>query len=223
MKAGANSVIHKKSLAEELAGLLQKQITDGKFEVGDKLPAEPELMKIFGVGRSTVREAVKMLANMGFLKVQQGAGTFVESRTAPNEPMEQRLKRADIHDLDEVRKILEVAIAGKAAERRTAQDMEKIGKFLAERGAAAGTGALEACIGADINFHVALAEATHNEILSELYRSTATHLQKGFAHIYDDTKCFLASQPSHERLVRHITAGDAQGARETIAVILEEP
>ena len=223
MNKGAKTVIHKKSLAEELARLLRKQITNGKFKVGEKLPAEPELMKIFGVGRSTVREAVKMLANMGFLKVQQGAGTFVESRTGATEPMEQRLKRADIHDLDEVRKILEVAIAGKAAERRTVQDMEKIGGFVAERGRAAGAGALEACIGADINFHIALAKATHNEILYELYRSTATHLQKGFAHIYDDTECFLASQSSHERLMKQIVAGDAQGAQETITVILEEP
>ena len=74
-----------------------------------------ELMRIFGVGRSTVREAVKILVNMGFLKVQQGAGTFVESRAAADDPMAQRLRRADIRDLDEVRRILEVAIVERAA------------------------------------------------------------------------------------------------------------
>ena len=218
-----NPIILKRSLAEELAGELRKQITEGRFERGEKLPAEPELMRIFGVGRSTVREAVKILANMGFLKVRQGAGTFVENLTAVNEPMEQRLRRADIHDLDEVRKILETAIAGKAAERRTEQDTKKIGMYLRERGRAAEAGLLDACIEADINFHIALAEATHNEILCELYRSAAVHLEKRFEHIYGDTNCFLASQPTHERLFRHILAGDVRKALNTISVILEEP
>ena len=111
MKPGSNMQLSKKSLAEELAGRLQGQFMSGKFEVGEKLPPEPELMQIFGVGRSTVREAVRILSNMGFLKVRQGAGTFVERLTPPDEPMERRLGRADLHDLDEVRKILEVAIA----------------------------------------------------------------------------------------------------------------
>ena len=197
MKERPDSVIRKRSLAEELAERLRQRITDGQFDVGEKLPAEPELMRIFGVGRSTVREAVKILVNMGFLKVQQGAGTFVESRAAADDPMAQRLRRADIRDLDEVRRILEVAIVERAAGRRTEQDIEKIERFLAERGATAAAGRLEACIEADIRFHVALAEATHNEILYELYRSATIHLQNGFEHIYVDRGYFLASQPTH--------------------------
>lgn len=133
MKPGSNMQLSKKSLAEELAGRLQGQFMSGKFEVGEKLPPEPELMQIFGVGRSTVREAVRILSNMGFLKVRQGAGTFVERLTPPDEPMERRLGRADLHDLDEVRKILEAAIAEKAAERRTAHDAAVLEKHLAER------------------------------------------------------------------------------------------
>ena len=223
MKERPDSVIRKRSLAEELAERLRQRITDGQFEVGEKLPAEPELMRIFGVGRSTVREAVKILVNMGFLKVQQGAGTFVESRAAADDPMAQRLRRADIRDLDEVRRILEVAIVERAAGRRTEQDIEKIERFLAERGATAAAGRLEACIEADIRFHVALAEATHNEILYELYRSATIHLQKGFEHNYVDTGYFLASQPTHERLVRDIIARDARKALHTIGIILKEP
>ena len=103
------------------------------------------------------------------------------------------------------------------------EDIEKIERFLAERGATAAAGRLEACIEADIRFHVALAEATHNEILYELYRSATIHLQKGFEHIYVDTGYFLASQPTHERLVRDIIARDARKALHTIGIILKEP
>ena len=115
MIESTDTTIRKRSLAEEMAVRLQEQIAQGRFEVGGKLPTESELMKIFGVGRSTVREAVKILANMGLLKVQQGAGTFVESRTARNESMERCMQRADIGDLEEVRRILEVAIVERAA------------------------------------------------------------------------------------------------------------
>ena len=82
---------------------------------------------------------------------------------------------------------------------------------------------LERCIAADIAFHAAIAEATHNEILSELYRTTTGHLQKGFRHIYRDTACFRASQPTHARLARNIADTDVQQALDTIAVILDEP
>ena len=96
-------------------------------------------------------------------------------------------------------------------------------KHLAERGATAAAGALQACIEADVNFHIALAEATHNEILCELYRSTAAHLKKRFSNIYRDTECLLATQPTHGQLLGYILAGDVRNAREAITRILEEP
>ena len=217
MIESTDTTIRKRSLAEEMAVRLQEQIAQGRFEVGGKLPTESELMKIFGVGRSTVREAVKILANMGLLKVQQGAGTFVESRTARNESMERCMQRADIGDLEEVRRILEVAIVERAAQRRTQADIEKIGTHLAA------AGRLNDCIAADVDFHVALSEATHNEILHELYRAASVHLQKRLEHIYTDTGCLLASQSTHERLLRNVVAQEPRKALETIAVILQEP
>ena len=60
MIESTDTTIRKRSLAEEMAVRLQEQIAQGRFEVGGKLPTESELMKIFGVGRSTVREAVKI-------------------------------------------------------------------------------------------------------------------------------------------------------------------
>ena len=92
-----------------------------------------------------------------------------------------------------------------------------------ERHTTAAAGALQACIEADVNFHIALAEATHNEILCELYRSTAVHLKKRFSNIYRDTECLLASQPTHRQLLGYILAGDVRNAREAITRILEEP
>jgi DNA-binding FadR family transcriptional regulator len=209
-----NKIIEKKSLADEVADRLHKQIISKEYKVGDKLPTEPQLMKTYGVGRSTIREAIKIISNLGFLNVQQGVGTFVKSKTA-NEPISQRLKRADIHELDEVRQILEMKIAEKAASKRTKDDIAKINKCLLEREMAGKNGLLEECIEADINFHIAIAEASHNTILSDLYKMVAIHLKEGFTHIYRDTSCFVKSQPSHEQLLRYIVAQDKKKAFNT--------
>lgn len=162
MKSGPKTPLRKHSLADTLAQRLQRRIAAGKFRTGERLPTESELMRMFGVGRSTVREAVRMLSDRGFLNVRQGAGTFVAAPAASDALVEQRLRRADIRELDEVRKILEAAIVERAAARRTPQDMERIESLLAQRGTAAEEGDLERCIAADIVFHAAIAEATHN-------------------------------------------------------------
>ena len=107
-----------------------------------------------------------------------------------------------------------------AARRRTWSGSNSL---LAQRGEAAEAGDLERCIAADIAFHAAIAEATHNEILSEPLPDDNRPPAKGFRHIYRDTACFHASQPTHARLARNIADTDVQQALDTIAVILDEP
>ncbi|PTT00253.1 FadR family transcriptional regulator [Pedobacter sp. HMWF019] len=214
------TIIAKKSLADEVAARLQEQVSLGHYKVNDKLPIEPELMKHFGVGRSTIREAIKILVNSGLLRVQQGLGTFVEPFTGSREPMDQRLKRADIHDLNEVRQLLEMKIAEKAAVSRTEADISAMKQHLAERKQYAKDGLLKECIEADINFHTALAEASKNEVLADLYKSASVHVKKWFFEIYKDTEIFTLSQPSHEQLLKYIIAGDSKKAWNTSIKII---
>ena len=199
-------------MAEEVAERLREQITTGRFGEGERLPVESGLSAIFGVGRSTVREAVRILVDQGYLAVYQGRGTFVKSNRPARESWLQRVQRADVREVYEVRKLLEPAIARKAAEHRTERDMETIRRYVGLRSEFAAAGALEACIEADIGFHKAVAEAAHNEILAELYKTVAVHLQASYHRIYGDACRFAVSQPLHEELVRHIEAGDTEKA-----------
>jgi len=98
--------LQRHSLADAVVSRLQQQLSFGEYQPGEKLPSEPELMEKFGVGRSTIREAIRILANSGQLSVRQGSGTFVEQQTGIAEPLSIRLKRADTKDLDEVRQLL---------------------------------------------------------------------------------------------------------------------
>ena len=215
-------IIQKKSLADMIAETLKQQITEGTYRVGDKLPTEPELMKTFGVGRSSVREAVKLLVNMGVVRVQQGSGTFVAVQSN-NDDVNIKMSTADRTELDEVRKILDIAIVEKAVARRTEKDIERMRASLEKRKVNAEKGLLEECIEADLNFHIAIADAAHNRILADIYRSAATHLLSEFNRIYNGTDCFINSQTSHEKLLKHIIAGDLKNARKTATIIVEEP
>jgi DNA-binding FadR family transcriptional regulator len=213
------SKIIKKSLAEEIADKLREQITNGKYKVNDKLPTEPELMAEFGVGRSSVREATKSLVQSGILRSQQGAGTFVERTETNPEPIEARLKRARAQDIDEVRQLLEMKIAEKSAINRSQKDIILMKGHLENRKKHADAGRLKECIEADIQFHVAIAEASKNEILSDLYKATAVHLKQWFTEIYQDTSSFIETQHLHEQLLRNIQDCDSKQAWNTATEI----
>ena len=215
-------IIQKKSLADMVAEQLKQQIVEGVYTIGDKLPTEPELMKTFKVGRSSIREAVKLLVNMGVVQVRQGSGTFVAEASDDNRGSI-NMSIADRTELDEVRKILDIAIVEKAVARRTEMDIERMQSSLEARKANAKNGLLKECIEADLNFHIAIADATYNRILADIYRSASLHLLSEFNRIYDGTNCFINSQSSHEKLLRYIIAGDLKNARKMAIKIVEEP
>lgn len=207
-----SSPLKRLSLAEEVADRLQELIRSGKYAVGQQLPTEPELMLQFSVGRSSIREAVKILAHRGLVRVQQGLGTFVLSQSGSGEALSQRLQRADFEDLNEVRFLLEVKIAEKAAIHRSSKDIEKMKGFLKKRFEYASNNQLEPCIQADINFHNALAEAGKNEIMRDLYRTVAEHLKKSFLQRFANTDSFVRTQHYHDALLQSVIDKDPKKA-----------
>lgn len=215
-------MIQKKSLAEEVAFNIRKDILEGKYLLDEKLPIESELMKKFGVGRSSIREAIKLLSNAGFLRVMQGVGTFISSVNINEEPIEQRLKRADIQELNEVRQLLEMKIAEKAAVNKSEKDILALKHFLAERKRFADQNDVSRCIDADISFHTALADASKNEILSDLYKASSVHVKKWFINIYTDTNDFKLSQNLHQQLLDHVISGNSRKAWETVEKIIKQ-
>ena len=159
---------------------------------------------------------------MGVVQVRQGSGTFVaEASDAKGGNINMNI--ADRTELDEVRKILDIAIVEKAVARRTEKDIERMQSSLEARKVNAKNGLLKECIEADLNFHIAIADATHNRILADIYRSASLHLLSEFNRIYDGTDCFINSQSSHEKLSRYIIAGDLKNARKMATQIVEEP
>ena len=170
MIESTDTTIRKRSLAEEMAVRLQEQIAQGRFEVGGKLPTESELMKIFGVGRSTVREAVKLLSSKGIVEVRRGSGTYVVTTAKGlSDPLNLRSvqdKNALAFDLVNVRLLLEPGIAEMAAQNATPEDIERL-RRLCER-VETKIHAGDRYIEDDIAFHTCIAESSKNLVVGQL-------------------------------------------------------
>lgn len=213
-------MIKKISLADEVAEQIKIKIKSGLYPLQGQLPTEPELMKAFGVGRSSIREAIRILSNQGYLRVQQGVGTFVLGLDG-NESLGVVFEQASWSDLLEVRQLLEIRIAEKAAQSRTAADIKKMSQALKRRRKMADSGDLVACIEADIAFHQAIADACGNPILTELYSASSKHVRIAFEQIYIDTHVFVQTQLSHERLLQSIKDSKPKRARALLNEIIE--
>jgi DNA-binding FadR family transcriptional regulator len=201
-------------LVEQATEHLREQIVSGQWPVGTRLPGETALAAQLGVGRSTVREAVRALSGAGLVKSRQGAGVFVIS-TDPDEDFSTRLRRAAIADVYEVRAMVEVQAARLAAERRTEADVAGLEAALAARREAAGGGGA-AFVDADIALHAGVVTAAHNPVLTDLFAEFAPVLREGLI----DLVALLApddGDASHAALVTAIASGAPDTAADVLA------
>lgn len=167
--------IQRTPLADQAADLLLERIRSREWQLGQKLPGETTLAPQLGVGRSTIREAIRQLAGRGVLTTRQGSGVFVMALDAP-EDWDAVLRRADIVAVLEARIAIEAEAAALAAERRTASDLRAIRQALAARDNA--TDGVEAHVDADTAFHRSIIVAAHNPILLELFDGFTPRLRQ---------------------------------------------
>ncbi|WP_329267556.1 FadR/GntR family transcriptional regulator [Streptomyces pseudovenezuelae] len=212
-------------LVEQAAERLRAQITSGHWPVGTKLPGETTLAKQLGVGRSTVREALRALAGAGLVQPRQGAGVFVTAtRAVADWPT--RLRRAAVTDVYEVRMAVEVHAARLAARRRTPEDVAAMELALEGRRAAS-TADDVTFVDADIAFHTSVVAAAHNPVLADLFGEFTPVLREGLVELLALTG-LRHDEPdpageAHAALVRAVADGDAEGAAGILRGELEDP
>ncbi|WP_189307122.1 FadR/GntR family transcriptional regulator [Streptomyces albospinus] len=212
-------------LVEQAAQRLREQITGGHWPVGSKLPGETTLAKTLGVGRSTVREALRALAGAGLVQPRHGSGVFVIA-TEPTEDWPTRLRRAAVADVYEVRAMVEVQAARLAAERRTDADVAAMRAALERRRTTAAHGDDAAFVDADIALHATVVDAAHNPVLSDLFTQFAPALRQGLIDLVrllglrdQDPR---HGDARHAALVEAVAGGDAEAAGRTLEAELDE-
>lgn len=197
-------------LAEQAASLLLERIRAGEWKLGEKLPGETRLAPQLGVGRSTVREAIRELAGKGVLRSRQGAGVFVTALDV-TEDWDSVLRRADIIVVIEARIAIESEAAFLAAGRRTPAALRAIRRALAARGEPHPD--VESLVDADMAFHRLVVAAAHNELLLELFDSFVPRLRQAMIAMLR-IRAVPAGERDHEA---HIALADAIADRDAAA------
>ena len=210
------------SLVGRVIDQLRSQIESGEWPIGTKIPAEPELVRSLGVGRNTVREAVRALAHSGMLERLQGDGTYVRAADDLGAALLRRLRRAGHLEALEVRASLERDAARLAALRRTPADIEALRAAIARRDAAWADRDDERLITADLEFHRLAVAAAHNRMLADLYG----HLTQGLRGVLETivhsplTDEVRYQRGSHAGLVDAIEAGNPDAAQACVETYL---
>lgn len=207
------------SLTNQVTEQLWAQIRSGEWEVGARIPTEPELAEALRVGRNTVREAVRALAHVGVLERRQGAGTFVIARSELSGLVARWLGRADITEAYEVRRALEVEAARLAAGRRTEADLAMLDAALAGMRVAWQTGAPDRYVEADATLHTGVVRSARNTVLADLYADFGAALRTTISanvgdHLDPDR------WRDHAPLIEAIRRGDGAAAASEAAALV---
>lgn len=217
------TVLREPSLTQRVTHELEAQILKNNLQPGERLPAVQALAEQFGVSRTVIREAIGALAAKGLLEVRHGSRTLV--RRPGVETVQQSMalylrtgQGLDQAKVNQVRRVLEVEIAAIAAERRTEEDLAALKTLLDEMTEIVHNQAdlpshRERFIANDVEFHAALARATHNELFALLLNAIADIMlevrQLGFT-VPGSTDHALTA---HRAIFDQIKAANPEGAR----------
>lgn len=205
--------IKTRKIYEEIVEQIKELITEGTLNPGDKILSERELSEKLKVSRASLREALSAMEIMGLVEVKPGEGTYIRQTNLDSfiHPLALVLmmKRDTVYDLLEVRKILEVGIAGLAAQRATEDELKAMEEALEQMEQDLGKNDLGE--GADVKFHYALAEAAHNSLLMRLMNTISDSVRKSIhlnrLTLYDTPGTSQKLLEEHRQVYAAIKAG----------------
>ncbi|WP_163527531.1 FadR/GntR family transcriptional regulator [Halobacillus ihumii] len=222
--------IKPRKIYEEVADELLNMIKTGDLNPGDKLNSVQQLAEDFSVGRSAIREALSALRAKGIVEMRQGEGTFVRQfdpkvLTSSIASSTLLMGKKDIRDLLEIRKILELGSINSAVENAQESDIQAISKALADMQDANGDEQLGEK--ADLQFHMAIAEASHNRFLIDLMNNVSETMVEA---MFETRRIWLFSQQrtlskiyqQHKQIFEAIESRDSVKAQELMLNHLTE-
>lgn len=203
-----------RKLPEIVADRLRDMIIQDSLAPGDRMPTEGELVGRFGVSRSTIREAAKLLQAERVLEIRRGQGTFVADNPGiGNDPL--GLRFADqsmlLFSLMEVRSLIEPGTAALAAQRRTDEDLREMHDLIEMMDAAYRR--KEDYAPFDIRFHTAIANCTHNDVLRRLLPVINESILTGYSQTVHVEGSYARASQCHSKLFMAIAARDPEEAR----------
>lgn len=213
------SQLTKRSLVEQAVDQLRDQIAKGTWQVGQRLPTEPELASDLGISRNTVREAMRVLAFSGLVEVRQGDGSYLRTVQDPLQAV-QAMARCTVEHARETRHILEAEAIGLAALRCTEHDLRELRQALLQSGKHF-HGDVDAYVACDIQFHQRLVDAAHNPALSELYRYFSGVVAAALQHNMTSVPRCQATFDLHGQILDALEQRDPERAKRLSRTLIE--
>jgi DNA-binding FadR family transcriptional regulator len=207
-------------LVDQAIDQLRDAVRQGEWTLGQRIPTEPALAEQLGVGRNTVREAVRALAHSGLLEVRQGDGTYVRATSEVSGAV-RRLCGSELREVLQVRRTLEVEGARLAADARTDDELRTLRALLDERDRSWHEKRFEDFVHTDAEFHLTVVGCGHNTLLTELYRGLTEVVTASVAATAGD-KAVPVQEIGHRGLLEAIAAKDAAGAVTEAGGFLDE-
>jgi GntR family transcriptional repressor for pyruvate dehydrogenase complex len=204
-------------VSDEIVDQIRNLISQGKLKPGDRLLPERELIREFDVSRPSLREALNSLITMGFLEIK-GKRTFIKS--VASESMQNPLSlliKADtqkLFDLIEVRKAIEAWGAFLAAQRATEEDIKQLENIIEDMKKAYEQG--RSWEKQDADFHLGMAQATHNTIQTHVMSTIYDLLKESVAKVFKDRSKVKKLLDHHQRIFNAIKNHSPDKARERI-------
>lgn len=200
-------------VAERLVAL----IGDRAFQPGDQLPTERELTASFHVGRSSVREALRMLESQGIIRSVNGGAFIVADAAYPLDSSLRLLLTLDestrLRDVIELRSILECEAAALAAERHRAEHLTDMDRAIEEMTTGLGEPKDNAFIDADLHFHLAVAAATGNRLVVHSMHAVRDVMLRALVTAYHVPSSPESAISEHRSIGDAIASGDPGRAR----------
>ena len=209
-------------ISDVIMGQLEGMVVEGTLIPGQKLPSERELAKQFDVSRPSLREAIQKLVAKGVLESRRGGGNFVSEKLASgfSDPLLSLLASHPEaqYDLLEFRHALEGLCAYYAALRCTEVDRENISEKYKTLQYAHSQKEFENEVIADVEFHLAIAEAAHNMVLLHMMKAMfellKQHISENLTNIYPNQKHRASIHDQHGSLMQAIFDGEPQLAQD---------
>jgi DNA-binding FadR family transcriptional regulator len=200
------------TLSTGIASQIEQMIVTGELQPGDRIPPERQLAKTLGVSRASLREAMHELESRNLVDRQQGRGTTVASPVADRLSLLDELAKqdAELRNVAELRDLVEPRIAFLAATRRATMNIQSLDEILRR---SVGTSSADESLRLDVEFHVELAHAARNPLLSTLVGVTNDWTLETRRRSHSTADARRSSVEGHRRILDALVAGDPEAAR----------
>jgi GntR family transcriptional repressor for pyruvate dehydrogenase complex len=215
--------IHRSTLVNDVVHELREMILAGEVQPGELLPPRKDLAVQFGVGLSTISEAIQVLSAVGLLASRPGKGTWMrhdalDSFISPA-AVKARLGELNARQVCEARSVIEVALTELAAQRATPEDIKRIRDALNAMEATVNGSA--AFVEADWEFHLAVARAGRNELLEQFYHLSRRLLLEVISEMLKIPNVEQDAIPLQRAIAQAIERHDLRSARKAALAHME--